>query len=230
VGYGGSGIPQDIRAVIHMAREAGVGSQVMQAVDRANECQKDVLPRMILDRLGVACRGKTVAVWGLAFKPETDDIRESPALALIDHLLIAGVSVRVADPRAIPNVRAVYGRQLTYCAHRYEALEGADALAIVTDWEEYRASDFMLMKMLMRQPILFDGRNMLDEARAIRCGFEYQGIGRHTGAPRGPEMVGMSGETEEPTIGTESFDPSRITSQASVLAAVEWSRGLQASA
>ena len=225
-GYGGSCFPKDIRAVINMAREVGVASRVMEAVDLANEAQKHVLGSMILKQLGKSPWKKRVAIWGLAFKPETDDIREAPALVLIDQLLDAGVSVQVADPEAMENVRAIYGNRITYCEHRYEALEGADALAIVTDWEEYRSPDFVLMKALMRQPIIFDGRNALDETRAINFGFHYRGIGRQTVAPKVTGPVLNAAEPSESDLGSESFDPSWVTSEPMVLAPVAWSKAI----
>ena len=119
-----------------------------------------------------------MAIWGLAFKPRTDDIREAPALVLIDALLAAGVALRVHDPEALANVRAIYGDRLTYCDRPYGALEQADALAIVTEWNEFRNPDFEVMARLMRQPVIFDGRNLYDPARMAALGFTYHGIGR----------------------------------------------------
>ena len=178
VGYGGSCFPKDIRAVIHMARAKGIPSRMMEAVDAVNESQKDVLAAKILGHFDGESKGKTVALWGLAFKPRTDDIREAPALALIDALLAEGVAVRVHDPEAIPNVRALYGDRITYCDRPYGAIEGADALAIVTEWNEFRNPDFEVMQRLLRQPVIFDGRNLYDPAQMARLGFTYHGIGR----------------------------------------------------
>ena len=178
VGYGGSCFPKDIRAVIHMARAKGIPSRMMEAVDAVNELQKDVLAAKILGHLDGDAKGKTVAIWGLAFKPKTDDIREAPALTLIDALLGEGVAVRVHDPEAIPNVRAIYGDRLTYCDRPYGAIEGADALAIVTEWNEFRNPDFEVMQRLLRHPVIFDGRNLYDPAQMARLGFTYHGIGR----------------------------------------------------
>ncbi len=178
VGYGGSCFPKDIRAVIHMARAKGIPSRMMEAVDAVNESQKDVLVIKILAHLDGDAKGKTVAIWGLAFKPKTDDIREAPALTLINGLLAAGVAVRVHDPEAIPNVRALYGDRITYCDRPYGAIEGADALAIVTEWNEFRNPDFEVMQRLLRHPVIFDGRNLYDPAQMARLGFTYHGIGR----------------------------------------------------
>jgi UDPglucose 6-dehydrogenase len=178
VGYGGSCFPKDIRAVIHMAQSRGLPARMMEAVDAVNEAQKDVLAHKILDHFDGDVRGKTLAVWGLAFKPRTDDIREAPALVLLDTLLAAGVELRVHDPEALANVRAVYGDRLTYCDRPYGALEQADALAIVTEWNEFRNPDFDVMQRLLRQPVIFDGRNLYDPARMAALGFVYHGIGR----------------------------------------------------
>ncbi len=178
VGYGGSCFPKDIRAVIHMAQSRGLPARMMEAVDQVNEAQKDVLVRKILDHFDGNAQGKTVAIWGTAFKPKTDDIREAPALVLIDALLAAGAELRVHDPEALTNVRALYGDRLTYCDRPYGALEQADALAIVTEWNEFRNPDFEVMLRLLRQPVIFDGRNLYDPARMAALGFVYQGIGR----------------------------------------------------
>ena len=178
VGYGGSCFPKDVRAAIHMARSAGVPSRLMDAVDAVNDAQKDVLARKILDHFDGQAKGKTVAIWGLAFKPRTDDIREAPALVLIDQLLAAGASVRVHDPEAIANVKEIYGDRLIYCDRPYGALEQADALAIVTEWNEFRNPDFEVMLRLLRHPVIFDGRNLYDPAQMAEQGFTYHGIGR----------------------------------------------------
>jgi UDPglucose 6-dehydrogenase len=181
-GYGGSCFPKDIRAVIHMAGERGMPARMMRSVDGVNEEQKNVLGRKILERFGGTAHGKVVAIWGLAFKPRTDDIREAPALVLIDTLLGAGCTVRVHDPEAMPNVRALYGDKIKYPPHPYDALDGADALAIVTEWNEFRNPDFPLMRRLMRDPVIFDGRNIYDPKRIAAMGFTYYGTGRGTRA------------------------------------------------
>jgi UDPglucose 6-dehydrogenase len=178
VGYGGSCFPKDVRAVIHMAQSRGLPARMMTAVDAVNEAQKSVLVRKILDHFTGDTAGKTLAVWGLAFKPKTDDIREAPALVLIDALLAAGFSLRVHDPEALANVRALYGDRLIYCDRPYGALEQADALAIVTEWNEFRNPDFEVMYRLLRHPVIFDGRNLYEPTRMAALGFEYHGIGR----------------------------------------------------
>jgi len=178
VGYGGSCFPKDIRAVIHMAQSRGLNPRMMLAVDEVNEAQKEVLFRKISTHFNGDLAGKTIAVWGLAFKPRTDDIREAPALVLIDALLAQGASVRVHDPEAIPNVRAIYGDKITYCDRPYGAIEGADALVVATEWNEFRNPDFEVIKRLMRKPVVFDGRNVFDPDRMVEMGFVYQGMGR----------------------------------------------------
>jgi UDPglucose 6-dehydrogenase len=181
-GYGGSCFPKDVRAVTHMALAKGLKPRLMEAVDEVNEAQKTVLVRKVLNHFGGNARGKIVAIWGLAFKPRTDDIREAPALVLIDALLAAGCTLRVHDPEAMPNVKAIYGEKLTYPAHLYDALDSADALAIVTEWNEFRNPDFTLMHARMKDPVIFDGRNLFDPERMKTLGFVYQGIGRAVGA------------------------------------------------
>jgi UDPglucose 6-dehydrogenase len=178
VGYGGSCFPKDVRAAIHMAHSRGLPARMMESVDAVNEAQKDVLARKVLAHFGGDAKGKTVAVWGLAFKPRTDDIREAPALVLIDALLSQGASLRVHDPEALANVRALYGEKLIYCDRPYGALEQADALAIVTEWNEFRNPDFEVMARLLKHPVIFDGRNLYDPARMASLGFTYHGIGR----------------------------------------------------
>jgi UDPglucose 6-dehydrogenase len=178
VGYGGSCFPKDIRAVIHMAGAKEIPARMMEAVDAVNEAQKEVLFRKIHRHFRSELSDKTIAVWGLAFKPRTDDIREAPSLALIDALMASGAQVRVHDPEALGNVRALYGDRLAYCDRPYGALEQADALAVVTEWNEFRNPDFEVMRRLMRQPVIFDGRNVYDPARMAALGFTYHGIGR----------------------------------------------------
>jgi UDPglucose 6-dehydrogenase len=178
VGYGGSCFPKDIRAIIHMAQSKGLPARMMEAVDGVNEAQKDVLFQKIHQQFDGELKDKTIAVWGLAFKPRTDDVREAPALVLIDSLLRAGTQVRVHDPESLANVRSLYGERLSYSDRPYGALEQADALAVVTEWNEFRNPDFEVMRRLMRQPIVFDGRNVFDPARMATLGFTYHGIGR----------------------------------------------------
>jgi UDPglucose 6-dehydrogenase len=178
-GYGGSCFPKDVRALIAMSRELGTPVRIIEAVDGVNEAQKRVLYQKIRKHYGESLKEKTLAVWGLAFKPRTDDIREAPALVLIDALLADGVKVRVHDPEALANVRAIYGDRLVYCDRPYGALEGADGLAIVTEWQEFRNPDFEVMRRLLRQPVIFDGRNLYDPQALTGLGFSYYAIGRY---------------------------------------------------
>jgi UDPglucose 6-dehydrogenase len=178
VGYGGSCFPKDVRALVAMARQLGQPLHLMEAVDRVNENQKQVLIEKIRRHYGPALKEKTLAIWGLAFKPRTDDIREAPALSLIDELLKEGVQLRVHDPEALENVRAVYGSKLAYCDRPFGALEGADGLAIVTEWQQFRTPDFVVMKRLLREPVIFDGRNLYELKTMTEQGFVYYGIGR----------------------------------------------------
>lgn len=177
-GYGGSCFPKDVRALIHVGRQHDVPLHLMDAVDQVNEAQKQVLVRKVRAHYGSALGGKTLAVWGLAFKPRTDDVREAPALALIDAMLEAGVRVRVHDPEALANVRQTYGEKLCYCDRPYGALEGADGLAIVTEWPEFRNPDFEVMRRLMAERVVFDGRNIFEPRQMERLGFTYYAIGR----------------------------------------------------
>ena len=177
-GYGGSCFPKDVTALVHLARSLDVPVHLMESVDRVNTLQKQVLPRKIRAHYGSALKGKTLAVWGLSFKPRTDDIREAPALTLIDAMLSEGVQLRVHDPEALANVRQLYGDRLVYCDRPYGALEGADGLAIVTEWQEFRRPDFDVMRRLMREPVIFDGRNLYEPKTMAGHGFKYYAIGR----------------------------------------------------
>jgi UDPglucose 6-dehydrogenase len=177
-GYGGSCFPKDVSALIHMSRALDTPVHLMEAVDRVNEAQKLVLPRKIRAHYGSTLQDRTLAVWGLAFKPRTDDIREAPALKLLDAMLAEGVRLRVHDPEALRNVRELYGERLVYCDRPYGALEGADGLAIVTEWQEFRHPDFELMRRLLAEPVIFDGRNLYEPKTVQGHGFTYYAIGR----------------------------------------------------
>ncbi|HEY2910523.1 MAG TPA: UDP-glucose/GDP-mannose dehydrogenase family protein, partial [Gemmataceae bacterium] len=161
-GYGGSCFPKDVNAIIHTGKEHDLPLTLMEAVDEVNEAQKQVLARKVRGHYGNKLAGKTLAVWGLAFKPRTDDVREAPALAFIDAMLAAGVRLRVHDPEALANVREMYGEKLCYCDRPYGALEGADGLVIVTEWPEFRNPDFEVMRRLMAERVIFDGRNIFE--------------------------------------------------------------------
>ena len=177
-GYGGSCFPKDIEALIATFQQAGIEPRLLEAVQWVNDRQKELLQRKIETHFQGKLEGKKLAVWGLSFKPRTDDIREAPALVLIDRLLELGASVRVFDPEAAHNVRAVYGDRLGYAATPIDALDGADALAIVTEWGDFRAPDFTEMIRRMATPVVFDGRNLYDPADMKELGFIYYSIGR----------------------------------------------------
>ena len=186
VGYGGSCFPKDVRALAAVARAHGVEPRVLDAVHEVNEQQKAVLTEKIERHFGGWLAGATIAVWGLAFKPGTDDIREAPALALIDRLLELGATLRVHDPQAMANVCRQYGDRLIYCDHQDDALRGADALAILTEWKHFVHPDFQQMRRLLRQAVIFDGRNLYHPRRVQEAGFTYYSIGRPTVCPESP--------------------------------------------
>ncbi|HJN07824.1 MAG TPA: UDP-glucose/GDP-mannose dehydrogenase family protein [Pirellulaceae bacterium] len=177
-GYGGSCFPKDVRALASIARSVGVKPRIMDSVDEVNNHQKQVMIHKIEEYFGGDLTGKTIAVWGLAFKPRTDDIREAPALVLIDRMLELGAKVQVHDPEAIDNVRAIYGDKIKYASQPMDALEGADALSINTEWSEFRHPEFSEVKRRMTTPNVFDGRNLYDPQQMREEGFTYYSIGR----------------------------------------------------
>jgi UDPglucose 6-dehydrogenase len=177
-GYGGSCFPKDVRALLHAAREKNVPLDVVAAVDQANARQKQLMFRRLSDALDGQLAGTRVAVWGLSFKPQTDDIRESPALVLLDALVEAGAIVTVHDPASMPRVETLYGARIQLARTNYEALAGAHALVVMTDWNEYRHPDFVRMRDAMTGRIVVDGRNLYDAAKMISLGFSYHSIGR----------------------------------------------------
>ncbi len=177
-GYGGSCFPKDVQALIRSGDEHEVPLDILRTVQAANDRQKRVLFDKLRRHFDDEVRGRTVAVWGLAFKAETDDVRESPALALVDLLLHDGATVRVHDPAALATARHVLGDRVTYAEHAYDALAGADALAIVTEWLEYRNPDFARIRQLLRRPLIVDGRNLYEPDRLARLGFTYDSLGR----------------------------------------------------
>ena len=185
VGYGGSCFPKDVRELIATAKAHGIDPRILTAVDTVNNSQKEVLFEKIQRYFRGDLSGRVIAVWGLAFKPRTDDIREAPSLVLVDRLLAAGAVVRVHDPVALPNVREVYKDKeiykdsIIYCDHHDAAADGADALAIVTEWNEFRNTDFDCLKRRLKQPVIFDGRNLYDPKKMREAGFYYSGIGLH---------------------------------------------------
>jgi UDPglucose 6-dehydrogenase len=176
-GYGGSCLSKDVQAVRRFAAEKEYDFRILDAVEHVNKLQKTKLLAMMRQHFG-SLKGKTVAVWGLAFKPRTDDMREAPSIPLIEGLLSAGVSVQAFDPEAIRAAKGVFGSRITYGANGYDAVKGADALAIVTEWNEFRRPDFARIRSLMRSPVVFDGRNLFAPAHMKQHGFTYYSIGR----------------------------------------------------
>jgi UDPglucose 6-dehydrogenase len=178
VGYGGSCFPKDVRALVNMAHQHGVEPRMMSAVEAVNNEQKRTLLTKIERHFPGDLKGKTFAIWGLAFKPRTDDIREAPALVLVNDLLERGAKLQVYDPEAMKNVKAIYGDRLTYAANPLEALHGVDALAICTEWGDFRNPEFDEMKRRMKAPLIFDGRNLYEPENMRAYGFTYYSIGR----------------------------------------------------
>jgi UDPglucose 6-dehydrogenase len=177
-GYGGSCFPKDVKALAKTARDNGYELNVVSAVEKANEYQKGVLFGKIKKHFGNSLKNKTIAVWGLAFKPQTDDIRESSAIILIELLLKEGAVVRAYDPAAMSETRKMLGERISYATDQYETLEGADGLALMTEWAEFRIPDLGKMIGLMKGRVIFDGRNIYDPSEIKQSGFEYYGIGR----------------------------------------------------
>ena len=180
VGYGGSCFPKDVKAVIHTAHEHGMEFPLLNAVEDVNEAQKRRLVEKVTAEFGENLKGKRFAIWGLAFKPRTDDMREAPSIAIVEGLLARGAELMVHDPEAMGEARHYFGDRVAYHRMNYEALEGADALLIVTEWNEFRRPDFPRMKRLLRRPIIFDGRNLYDPEVMREHGFTYYPIGRAT--------------------------------------------------
>jgi UDPglucose 6-dehydrogenase len=177
-GYGGSCFPKDVKALIRTSDDLGLSLDVLKAVEVVNECQKRVVLQKTLRYLGQDLSGKIVGLWGLAFKAETDDMRESPTIPLIDGLLAAGARVQTHDPKATDSARTIFGDRVMYAADPYSAAHGADALIVMTEWLLYRNPDFERVRKLVRRPLLIDGRNLYDPDRMASLGFEYHGIGR----------------------------------------------------
>ena len=177
-GYGGSCFPKDVKALIRTSDDLGLSLDVLKAVEEVNECQKRVVLQKTLRHLGNDLSGKIVGLWGLAFKAETDDMRESPTIPLIDGLLAAGARVQTHDPKATDTARGIFGDRVMYAADPYSAAHGADALIVMTEWLLYRNPDFERVRKLVRRPLLIDGRNLYDPERMAALGFEYHGIGR----------------------------------------------------
>jgi len=177
VGYGGSCFPKDVQAIVKFTKDKGYDFQILQAVEKVNHRQKSVLAGRMEKHFG-SLKGRTIAVWGLAFKPRTDDMREAPAVVLIERLLALGAKVQAFDPAAMGVAKKILGDRVTYASKSYAALSGADALAVVTEWNEFREPDFPKMRKLMKSPVIFDGRNIYSREVMKANGFTYYSIGR----------------------------------------------------
>jgi len=186
-GYGGSCFPKDVQALVRSSRGVGHEPQILAAVEDVNNRQKQVLVDKIRRHFGKDLTGRTIALWGLAFKPNTDDMREAPSRTIIDLLTRDGVKVRAYDPVAGAEARRIYAdcKEIQLCKNAYEAAEGSDALAIVTEWQEFRSPDFERLKQLLKSPVVFDGRNLYDPGMLARFGLTYYAIGRGKGLPAG---------------------------------------------
>jgi UDPglucose 6-dehydrogenase len=180
VGYGGSCFPKDIRAMISMGRD-DPEMVLLKAVEKVNERQKGILIEKVIRHFGADLAGLTFAVWGLAFKPRTDDMRDAPSIRVIESLLTAGANVQAFDPEATGEAEKIFGQRIQYAKRNYEALSGAVALLVLTEWNEFRRPDFMRIKQLLKTPVIFDGRNLYDPADIRKLGFQYYSIGRNDG-------------------------------------------------
>lgn len=176
-GFGGSCFPKDLRALIRTAEESGCRMSILEAVQQVNERQKGILFEKFMRHFDGKVEGRTVALWGLAFKPETDDVREAPSMVIIERLLKAGCRVKVYDPVAMASSREVLGDRVEYGCDKYDAAQGADALMIVTEWKEFRMPSYSVLRSIMREPTIFDGRNIYDSEEAAEQGFTYYKIG-----------------------------------------------------
>jgi UDPglucose 6-dehydrogenase len=177
-GYGGSCFPKDVKALLRTSEEQGAPMGILRAVEDANDRQKHRLFAKLREVLGDRLAGARIALWGLAFKANTDDMRESPALVLVEELLVAGATVVAHDPAAMHETRRRIGDRIAYAETSYAAVEGADALVVVTDWNEYRFPDFQRIATALRSPVLIDGRNLYDSEKMRSLGFTYRSIGR----------------------------------------------------
>jgi UDPglucose 6-dehydrogenase len=184
IGYGGSCFPKDVKAIIHAANEVGSPLEIVEATKHVNDRQVRRFIDRILRRFDGMMRGRVVALWGLSFKPNTDDVREAPALVIVNALLEAGATVQVYDPEAIETARRILGNRVTYCETNYDALAGADALVIATEWNEFRKPDMPRVKSLLNRPLIFDGRNMYEPEDMAADGFEYHSVGRASVPPQ----------------------------------------------
>lgn len=180
LGYGGSCFPKDVKALLKTAKDYGCGHRLIEAADEVNKEQRVIFIQKILSRFGLDLKGKTFAVWGLAFKPKTNDMRMAPAITIVNALLEFGATVKAYDPKAFDYARNLWGDKIYYAKNSYDAIENVDAMLLLTEWNEFRRPDFDRMKTLMKQPVIFDGRNQYEAERMIQRGFEYYCVGKKT--------------------------------------------------
>jgi UDPglucose 6-dehydrogenase len=189
IGYGGSCFPKDVKALVHTLRSYGVDTSILEGVEQVNAAQKGLLVRRVVEHFGEDLSGLTLAVWGLAFKPETDDMREAPSLTVVRELCARGATVRAHDPEARHEAERHFADLLaegclTLCEHNYDCLGDADALLVLTEWLAYRTPDFDRISAALREPVVFDGRNLWDPSRMAEMGFHYLSLGRAHAEPR----------------------------------------------
>ncbi len=199
MGYGGSCFPKDVKALIRSAARAGHHAELLSAVESVNERQKTVLIEKLRAHFGDRLAGSTFALWGLAFKPNTDDMREAPSRVIIDALLQAGASVRAYDPVAMDEARRIYAgharsKHLVLCKDAYDAAQGARALLIATEWNEFRSPDYDRLKAALSEPLIFDGRNLYDPALIERMGLRYFAVGRGRTLPAAVRLETLKAE------------------------------------
>ncbi len=178
LGYGGSCFPKDVKALLKTAKDNGCGYEIIEAADNVNKKQRLLFLQKIYKHYGEDLTGKTFGVWGLAFKPKTNDMREAPAITIINALLERGAKIQAYDPKAFDCAELIWGNKITYAQNSYEALKGADALLLLTEWNEFRRPDFEKIKSLLKQPVIFDGRNQYNGTRLIQKGFSYYQVGK----------------------------------------------------
>ena len=178
LGYGGSCFPKDVKALVKTGMENNCEMKIVAAADEVNKKQREIFVNKILKRFNANLQGKTIGIWGLAFKPKTNDMREAPAITIINKLLEFGAKIQAFDPKAIESAKFHFGDKITYCDTAYDALKNADCMVLLTEWNEFRRPDFERIKELLKSPIIFDGRNQYDENRLKQKGFEYYQIGK----------------------------------------------------
>jgi len=177
-GYGGSCFPKDVKALIRTGDEYDRSLEILKAVELVNEKQKSVIPAKLKEHYGSSLKGRSIGLWGLSFKPHTDDMREAPSIRIIEELSSEGVHIKAYDPVAIKEARRILGDRIEYCQDKYEALLDSDGLIVVTEWPEFRVLNYGVLDKLMREKVIFDGRNIYDADELMEHGFSYYSIGR----------------------------------------------------